>query len=226
MHSDQVIDKPLAEGVGPMAKVCPFDEAYFMRGKQTGVSLYENYRWLPELTVPMVEAMIRHLGISPKETVFDFGCARGYTVKAFRQLGYDAFGCDVSPWAIQNCDPRVERYVFCGRHPGLTHDWIIAKDVLEHVPDIADTINNLRGYARRGLFVVVPLSIHNGSCYVVPDYELDVTHINRWTLPMWAAMFMQQGWSVEARYFVDGVKMNYVQYPRGNGFITCRRIPQ
>ena len=31
-----------------------YDEDYFLRGKQTGKSLYEDYRWLPELTRPMV----------------------------------------------------------------------------------------------------------------------------------------------------------------------------
>ena len=67
-----------------------YDADYFLRGKQTGRSLYENYRWLPDLTIPMVAAMIRHLGIKPDDKILDFGCARGYVVKAFREMGYRA----------------------------------------------------------------------------------------------------------------------------------------
>src|ERR1019366_3070489 len=63
-----------------------YDADYYLRGKQTGVSLYEDYRWMPELTVPMVGAIRDHLFIEQGETVLDFGCARGYIVKAFREV--------------------------------------------------------------------------------------------------------------------------------------------
>src|SRR3954469_1999410 len=84
-----------------------FDSDYFLHGKQTGKSLYEDYRWMPELTIPMVERMIAHLGIVKGDTILDFGCARGYAVRAFQQLGYDAWGIDCSGWAIENCDKAV-----------------------------------------------------------------------------------------------------------------------
>src|SRR5436305_1382867 len=90
-----------------LAKECQYDEDYFLRGKESGKSLYSDYRWLPELTIPMVCAMIRHLGIGPDDTVLDFGCARGYVVKAFQELGYIAYGYDTSEWAVQNADPAV-----------------------------------------------------------------------------------------------------------------------
>ena len=88
-----------------------FDEDYFLRGRQTGKSLYVDYRWLPELTVPMVSAIVSHLGIEPDHTILDYGCARGYVVKAFRQLGYKAFGVDISEWAIRNADEETKPYL-------------------------------------------------------------------------------------------------------------------
>ena len=57
---------------------CPnkqYDADYFLRGKETGKSLYENYRWLPDLTTPMVCSIISHLGIRSGDTILDFGCA-------------------------------------------------------------------------------------------------------------------------------------------------------
>lgn len=204
-----------------------YDGDYFLRGKETGKSLYEDYRWMPELTIPMCQAIIKHLGIRHAQSLLDFGCARGYTVRAMRDLGVAAFGYDVSRWAIDNADTAAYRYLTNNRTTAfpmnVLYDWIVAKDVLEHVPDVQPTINDIMGSARRGVFVVVPLG-YGQDGYVVPEYDKDVTHIHRLTLQTWAGMFMRTGWSVEARYRLCGVKDNYACWPTGNGFLTCRRI--
>lgn len=206
-----------------------YDQDYFMRGKETGKSLYSCYRWLPELTVPMAAAIVGHCRISTAHTILDFGCARGYTVKALRELGYNAYGYDVSEWAIANCDPDVRDFVTDKPHKSeparlMDVDWIIAKDVLEHVHHVSYSIPELMRAARVGLLVVVPLSVRDGDRYVVPEYDQDITHIHRWSLSTWAEAFMRPGWSVEARYRLPGVKDNYAQFEFGNGFITARRI--
>lgn len=211
---------------------CPYDSDYFLRGKESGKSLFENYRWLPELTIPMVMAMVRHLKIKHEHTVLDFGCARGYTVKALRQQGFKAFGVDCSPWAIENCDPEVRQLVYLDTKPRLQYDWIIAKDVLEHVEAYQDAIDSMMCQAAVGVFVVVPLGGQDGSPlindgrYVIPEYEQDVTHRWRWTLAQWAAYFMRPGWEVTASYRVKGVKDNWYRdgWEKGNGFLICRRI--
>lgn len=200
-----------------------YDADYFLRGKQTGKSLYENYRWMPELTIPMCQRIVEHCGIERDDTILDFGCARGYVVRALRRMGYYAWGCDTSKWAIDNCDPIVRKYLDMGITAAF--DWIIAKDVLEHVVDLADTIDAIMRNARIGVFVVVPLG-YGEDGYVVPDYERDVTHIHKLTLATWVGKFLRPGWSVEGRYRVPGVKDNYAQYPTGNGFITARRLSE
>lgn len=211
-----------------------YDADYFLRGKQTGKSLYEDYRWLPELTVPMVMAITGHLRICSGAngvnfsgpTILDFGCARGYVVKAFRELGYQAYGYDVSKWAVENADKDVYHFLTTDRAKAFStkYDWIIAKDVLEHVPYVANCITELLDTAVKGVFAVVPLSPFDNTPYTVPEYEKDVTHIQRRTLITWIGMFLRPGWSVEASYRVQGIKDNYAQYPKGNGFITARRL--
>jgi hypothetical protein len=209
-----------------------YDANYYLHGKDSGKSLYENYTWMPELTVPMVHRIIEHCGIEKTDIVLDFGCARGYTVKAFREaFGIEAYGVDVSEWAIENADEKVKEYCWQlsqlesgPKMSGCDIDWIIAKDVLEHVPQVADTITNLMEAAKTGVFAVVPLSPFDNTPYVVPDYEKDVTHIHRLTLASWVRMFLRPGWEVTASYRVHGVKDNYAQWENGNGFITSRRI--
>lgn len=205
-----------------------YDEDYFIRGKQTGKSLYENYRWLPELTVPMSQAIVDYCGIVKGERILDFGCARGYLVKALRGLGHDAYGIDISEWAIRNADEETKPFLNWDNNspPFLPRefDWIIAKDVLEHVEYVSHVINYLMEVAGKGMFVVVPLSWFDGGCYIIDEYEKDTTHIQRHPLFVWAELFIRPGWQVEASYRVKGVKDNYAQYKRGNGFITARRI--
>jgi hypothetical protein len=205
-----------------------YDADYFLRGVQTGKSLYEDYRWMPELTVPMAQAIVKHLGIDKDDKVLDFGCARGYVVRALRELGYNAFGHDVSEWALANADQSVASYLSNGAVDTNTYDWIIAKDVLEHVEWVSYTAHQLMQVAQKGILVVVPLSAHDGNPYVIGDMERDVTHKQRLTLGTWAQMFYHPHWSVEAAYHLPGVKDNWYRpsYERGNGFLTCRRIIQ
>jgi SAM-dependent methyltransferase len=206
------------------AKMSQFDEDYFLRGKETGVSLYEDYRWLGHLTVPMVLSMVEHLDISRNDTILDFGCARGYSVRAFRELGYEAYGVDISEWAILNADEVSRPFVSCTDKIPPLMDWIIAKDVLEHIYAVADLITELMEAAKIGVFAVVPLAPFDHQPYAVADYEKDVTHIHRLSLATWARLFMRPGWTVEASYRVRGVKDNYNGWDNGNGFITARRL--
>lgn len=203
-----------------------YNEDYFLRGKESGKSLYTNYQWLPELTIPMVRAIAAHCGIQKQDRILDFGCARGYVVRAFREEGYDAWGIDISEWAIRNADDGIKPYLnWCANGPCLVakeFDWVIAKDVLEHVEAIDETVDTLKVTASKGIFAVVPLA--HGREYDVPEYEKDVTHIHRRPLQWWVSHFHQAGWSVEARYRVNGVKDNYAHYSTGNGFITARRL--
>lgn len=208
-----------------------YDADYFLRGKESGKSLYTDYRWMPELTISMVEVMIDYLGIRKGDRILDFGCARGYTVKAFRKLGYEAFGIDVSEWAIRNADEEIKPFLNWTNNSPLLQpeefDWIIAKDVLEHIPTCVATVSYLMQSASVGVFAVVPLSAKDGAPYVVEDYEKDITHIHRLTLSTWTQMFTRTDWLVEALYRIEGIKDNYYKpgWEAANGFITAQRIP-
>lgn len=204
-----------------------FNEDYYLRGKELGISGYENYRWLPDLTLPMADRIAKHLGVQPTDSILDFGCARGYLVRALCERGYDAWGVDTSEWAVANCDPSVQARVALSL--ARQFDWIIAKDVLEHIPHVDLTVNDLMWRAKKGIFVVVPLSGYYTGPYVIPDYEGDVTHVQRHPLVDWFGKFMRHGWSVEAAYRVPGIKDNWYAKPEwrlGNGFLTARRVAE
>lgn len=204
----------------------PYNEDYYERGAETGVSLYTAYQWMPEETIAMANAMISGLPIKMGQTVLDYGCAKGYLVKALRILGVDAYGYDISDYARANTDPAVRDY--CGIFNMLRQtDWIIAKDVFEHIrePNMRALLSSFLRRADK-IFAVVPLSADDTSGkYIVPDYDLDTTHVLAKTFGWWEALFVSTGWKVErgTREF-PGCKDRWVEdYPTGNGFFVLSK---
>lgn len=209
----------------------PFNEDYFMRGPDTGLSNYRDYRWRPELTIPACAQIMAFLGAKKGDTVLDYGCARGYYVRALRELHYNAFGQDVSTWAIENCDPDVKAFVSNENVIGVFH-WILCKDVLEHIPP--DVLNVVIEYflkiVLRSVFIVVPLVAYSeNEAYINPADNADATHVNRWTLTEWLDFIQyiignrSSTFTVSGSYKVHGVKQAADPYPRSCGFITIRR---
>lgn len=170
-----------------------FPAEYYLRGRSLGLSCYENYSWHPEMTVPAAIAVLAHLRPSSEDTVLDFGCARGYLVRVLRSWGYDAWGVDVSSWAVgEGADPDAKPYLSTEFQLDC-YDWLVAKDVLEHVPDLPALRFMLRPRVLRGALVVVPLAQHDGGAYIEPDEEKDVTHCVRLTQSSWRA-FLESTW--------------------------------
>lgn len=206
-----------------------YDEDYFVRGVETGKSLYSHYRWMPELTMPFAHRLIRDLNLSPHDKVLDFGCARGFLVRALRLLDITAVGVDISEWAIEHAHPDVKEYVQQIWSVGdiardVNYALIVAKDVLEHIDErhVAVALMALRE-AGSGLFAVVPLAGDNGT-YVIPSLERDIGHRVRRPLEWWEECFAEAGWDVQwARHSFGKMKENWdVKYPKGYGFIYAQ----
>ena len=201
-----------------------YDKNYYECGIESGKSLYTNYRWMPELTIPMCSRMIEHLKITSRDNILDFGCAKGYSVKAFRLLGREAWGFDTSEYAL-SCGPtEVKDFLSSdrGRYYDFEFDWVIAKDVLEHVPldQMDDVLSWLRKKGKK-VFIVVPLG--DGEKYEVPSYELDKTHVIRECKDWWINKLEEFGFEdIKFSYLMDGIKENWSQYEKGNGFLIAK----
>jgi len=207
-----------------------FDRDYYERGLETGKSCYQNYRWIPELTMPMAMTMIDHLGIAPQETILELGCAKGYLVKAFRLLHRQAFGIDISSYAISNVDSEIKQYCYLGNVIGFTKfpleqfDFCIAKDVFEHI-EKQELVNVLNCIPSKTLFVVVPLGDGENK-YIAPMNNLDVTHVICEPIHWWVNVFERSKWAVSRVSFkIPGIKDNYyATYPKAHGFFTLRKV--
>jgi SAM-dependent methyltransferase len=209
-----------------------FNEDYYERGVEMGISGYSNYRWMPELTIPMCYEISEILKLNDNETILDFGCAKGYVVKGFRLLHKQAYGVDISSYAVGQAPSDVRQYLDV-INPGdnipilhsnglLHYTWILAKDVLEHVPyeSIDPLLKQLR-FRGKGLFVVVPFG--DGKKFMVPSYELDKTHVIREDMNWWSSTFEKAGFNVvEKQYKMKHLKANWSKWEKGNGFFILK----
>lgn len=201
-----------------------FNKDYYENGISTGISLYTNYKWLPDMTIPTAFRTIEVLNIKENETILDFGCAKGYMVKALRMLYRDAYGVDISDYAISNCDKDVEKYLLKINNTNdisnfnKKFDYIISKDVFEHIEyeKIEETLICLRQYSKC-LFAIIPLG--DGNRYYIPSYELDKTHIIKEDKDWWVDVFKKCGFkNINFQYKIKGIKENYNKTENGNGF--------
>ena len=79
--------------------------AYFDGPREYGYGGYRyDGRW-----IPVAKDMVAHFNLKPGDRVLDIGCAKGFLVKDFMQVcpGLEAFGLDISEYALMHCDSAV-----------------------------------------------------------------------------------------------------------------------
>lgn len=203
-----------------------YDREYFEYGVETGKSNYQNYRWIPELTIPMAMTIIDLLGIKPNESVLDYGCAKGYLVKALRMLHRNAWGTDISDYALSKAEEDTKPYLFKPDemlNNKLSFKFCISKDVFEHIQEekLKDILKTLNVEV---LFAIIPLG-ENGN-YIAPANNMDKTHIICQPKNWWINFFNSCGWNnIYTSMEVLGIKDSYYQlYPESHLFGIYRRM--
>jgi SAM-dependent methyltransferase len=123
--------------------------------------------------------------VNPR-SVLDAGCAMGFLVEALRERGVEAFGIDISEFAIHRVHPSVQPYcrVDSVTAPLLrSYDLIVCIEVLEHLPpqEAESAIANLCEHGSDVLFSSTPF-----------DYG-EATHLNVHSPEHWAELFARHG---------------------------------
>jgi SAM-dependent methyltransferase len=82
-----------------------YGREYFDGSRDTGYGGYRyDGRWRS-----VARDMIAHFGLKPGMRVLDVGCGKGFLVKDLMQVcrGIEAFGLDISEYAVMQCEPEV-----------------------------------------------------------------------------------------------------------------------
>lgn len=205
-----------------------FDKDYYENGIATGKSCYENYRWIPELTYPLAHAICENLGLTRGDKFLDYGCAHGFTVKALRDFGIEAYGCDISSFAISSSPKEIDNFVRVLQNDLKTliqteswgqFDWIMAKDVFEHisVSKLEKIVKDCSNFSKN-IFVIVPLG--ENEKFRIEAYEDDPSHVIRQNEQWWTELLEDNGFAVsKSCNDMVGIKDRWFSVnEKGNGF--------
>ena len=143
-------------------------------------------------------------------------------VSALRILGVEAYGEDISEYAVNNCMPSVSDYITYPNDKKC--DLLISKDVLEHIPEVGiQTLLESLGKKSEQFFFVIPLGDNNK--FRIKEYEVDVTHVIKKDEEWWIKIFRSCGYElVDFSYSFGAIKEKWLDYhPYGNGFFVLKR---
>ncbi|HEX6548834.1 MAG TPA: class I SAM-dependent methyltransferase [Candidatus Dormibacteraeota bacterium] len=150
---------------------------------EEGSERYErNGRWL-EFFGRVADRIVAD--IAPR-TVLDAGCAMGFLVEALRDRGVDAYGVDVSDYALGQVRDDIRRYCQKGSvtEPfDRRYDLITCIETLEHLepPDADRAVANLCAHTDDVLFSSTP------------DQFKEVSHHNVRPPEYWGQLFASAG---------------------------------
>ena len=131
--------------------------------------------------------------------VLEFGCANGRATRAMKEkLGCQVYVVEIDEEAIRDAVPYAEK-ALCGNimdyqwkeeFAGISFDYIMFADVLEHLPEPADVLKHCGGLLKKGgsILVSVPNIAHNDIISRLWNDEfhytvtgiLDNTHVHFW----------------------------------------------
>jgi len=157
-----------------------FDAFYYAHG--CGRPYQRDDEWL-QFFGTIADRIVSDIGPG---SVLDAGCAMGFLVEKLRERGVEAFGVDISEYAIAQAQPDIRPYCWVGsvadplpRH----YDLIVTIEVLEHMPqDEAErALANFCQSTDDILFSSTPL-----------DYK-EASHLNVHSPEYWATLFARRG---------------------------------
>lgn len=113
-----------------------YGQMYFDGPREYGYGGYRyDGRW-----VPVADDMIGHFGLKPGMRVLDVGCAKGFLVKDFMRAcpGLEAFGLDISEYALMHCEPETVGRLHLGNctklpFPDASFDAVISINTLHNL---------------------------------------------------------------------------------------------
>ncbi len=170
-----------------------FNEFYAENG---GGNLTDRNLWMPFFT-RIADNIVERF--NPR-SVLDAGCAMGYIVELLRDRGVDAYGFDISEYAIGRVREDIRPYCFVHsiteklpeEYP-QKYDMVLTVEVLEHLfPEMGSkAIANLCHYSDTVLFSSTP------------DDITDRTHVNVQLPEYWAKEFARNGFYRELTHSVQ-----------------------
>jgi len=179
-----------------------YDRDYF-EGEKIKPSFWAQFK-LGRALENHIEAFFRTIFLKflfRPRTLLDVGCGKGELVFWLRRLGVEAFGVDISDYAISNARPQIRPYL---KREGITNlpygdnsfDLVTTFDVLEHIEE-KNLDQALLECQRVSLGLVLHKIFTGPTLFEVSDPSHVSVHPGEW----WIKKFKNSGFNLASRKF-------------------------
>lgn len=129
--------------------------------------------------------------LNKASVLMDYGCAVGFLMEGFAELGYkNVFGYDISDWASNQAKNKGLKIL--KKIEKKTFDIIICLDVLEHMRD-EDIYQTFREFESDLMIARIPCST-DGKKFVLDVSNRDPTHVNIKSKDEWIKLLTKVGY--------------------------------
>ena len=137
-----------------------FGQEYFDGPRDYGYGGYRyDGRW-----VPVAKDIVAHFNLKPGMRVLDVGAAKGFLVKDLMSVcpGLEAFGLDISEYAVTHCEPEVVGRLHVGNalrlpFPDKSFDCVLSINAIHNFErdGVVQALREIERVSRGGSFVQV-----------------------------------------------------------------------
>ncbi len=143
----------------------------------------------------IIWALLERAGVRGPLRLLDAGCGTGRHLVEYGVLG-EAHGIDPSPAAVEACHRRGLDQVVAAPIERLPYgdasfDLVLATDVLEHLPDDAVALRELRRVAAPGATIICTVP---ALMWLWSDEDVRLHHHRRYRRPELVARARETGW--------------------------------
>lgn len=185
---------------------------YWISGQTDGKSGYENFFINWEWNNRLLDHLEKIYDFKGKK-ILDLGCAYGQVVAAMLKRKYDAYGTDLSDYAIEAGQveyPPLKGRTIQGschqlRYSDNEFNFLYSNQVFEHIPaSVCDELaKSTYRVTKPGGLLWCGLVLDLNSDFQPQGYnpeDIDKTHINLRPKAWWDEKFIAAGWKVEDNF--------------------------
>jgi len=135
-----------------------------------------------------LSGILKHLNCN---SVLDFGCSVGFTVKHLNSLGFKCFGYDCSEWAIDYGRKNFTKKITTKCNIlKKNYDAIFFLDVLEH--NFVNVIHEIFSViSTKYIFIRIPVCIDGEDSFYFKESRSDETHVVCMSKKQWNNLFLK-----------------------------------
>ena len=170
---------------------------------------YGGFKYLPRFWQPVIPRFQEHFNLSPKNSVLDVGCAKGFMMHDMAKLipGITVEGIDISEYAIENAIEDMKPYVNVGNAKKLifednSFDVVISINTVHNLEEdeCGQALEEIERVVRGKSFITVDAYNDNEEKEAMLSWNLTgktIMHVDQWK-----KFFKEVGYTGDYYWFI------------------------